>query len=94
MAVQSKKQIQAWIASVLADVRLCPFCGNLPHFCPKEPERDGNAWASVRCETKSCPTYNPQSGHGVEVTDGTDVSDERGTTAYMAAALKRWNKRH
>jgi hypothetical protein len=91
MAIQARKEISSWIAS--ADVNPCPFCGKPPVFHPLEPEREGNAWASIRCETKSCPTYKPNARHGVEVGDGATVADERGTTGYMAAALKRWNKR-
>ncbi len=64
----------------------CPFCGTAPVVYPKNPEREGNAFGQVRCETDDCP------GQPV-VNDGADVCDERGSDAYKALAVTRWNTR-
>ena len=66
--------------------KACPFCGVEPSVFPKNPEKEGNAWGAVRCVNASCPAQ-PQ------VSDGEEVSDERGTKAYQQAAIVRWNRR-
>jgi len=70
----------------------CPFCGKLPKILPTNPEVEGTAWAAVVCVNKRCATYD---GHdeGVRVSDGALTCDGRGTDAYKAAAIKRWNNR-
>lgn len=64
----------------------CPFCGKPPKVFPKHPEREGNAWGSVQCVNKRC-VAQPCVG------DGSTVADERGSKAYQALAIKRWNRR-
>jgi hypothetical protein len=65
----------------------CPFCGTMPEVGPKDPEKEGNAFGYVACRNReSCPA-TPY------VTDGELVADERGTKAYQAIAIKRWNTR-
>lgn len=64
----------------------CPFCGKAPSLYPKDPKREGDAWGEVRCDNGHCAAQPA-------VSDGTKISDERGTDAYQRAAIKRWNKR-
>ena len=77
----------------------CPFCGSDPRVFPQvDPERAGNAWGAVACVNPDCPTYLEHGGFGlrgsgVHVYDGIDVADERGSEAYKAAAIRRWNRR-
>jgi len=71
----------------------CPFCGEAPVVWPKHPEVEGDAWADVVCDNERCPTFRDGHGHGVQVGDGEDVSDERGSDAYKAVAIARWNTR-
>lgn len=71
----------------------CPFCGVAPHTHPQDPAREGNAWGAVQCENDKCATFDEVRGHGVRVDDGTLVCDERGTPKYIAAAIRRWNRR-
>ncbi len=66
--------------------KVCPFCGEKPTTLPKDPEREGGAWGRVACTNPECPAQ-PIVG------DGIDVADDRGTKAYIAAAVKRWNVR-
>lgn len=65
----------------------CPFCGKPPEVYPKRPEIEGNAFGQVRCEYSRC-VANPV------VNDGAFSSDNRGSSAYQAAAIRRWNRRH
>jgi hypothetical protein len=90
---QTKRQVASWVASASEDVRPCPFCGAAPRFHPLDPDRDGDAWGTVRCENKSCATFDDVRGYGVSVRDGETINDERGTTAYMKAAMARWDTR-
>ena len=64
----------------------CPFCGAAPEVRPKDPETEGDAWGEVACVNPECPAQP-------SVQDGEDVADERGSDAYKAAAIKRWNRR-
>jgi len=64
----------------------CPFCGTKPTLHPARPELEGNAWGAVACESRRCPA-TPR------VKDGAAVCDERGTGAYIDAAIRRWNRR-
>lgn len=68
-------------------LKRCPFCGTLPHVGPADPKREGNAIGYVECINDECPA-KPRVG------DGIDVADERGTAAYQAAAVRRWNRRY
>lgn len=71
----------------------CPFCGSPPELEPDNPERDGDAWGSVRCTDIECPTHDHARGYGVSVSDGLSVADARGSGAYIDAAIARWNRR-
>jgi hypothetical protein len=64
----------------------CPFCGSNPRLRPKNPEVEGNAWGAVACTNSRCHAQ-PM------VNDEQTSADERGTGAYIDAAIKRWNKR-
>lgn len=64
----------------------CPFCGAEPELFPKDPKREGNAFGEVRCVNPKCPAQ-PM------VSDGELVADDRGTAAYQAIAVSRWNRR-
>jgi hypothetical protein len=64
----------------------CPFCGHAPKVIPTNPEIDGNAWGAVACTNGRCAAKPI-------VRDGTDISDNRGSNAYKALAIKRWNRR-
>lgn len=64
----------------------CPFCGRSPEVGPKDPEREGNAFAYVACKNERCPA-TPY------VTDGALICDDRGSAAYKRLAIKRWNRR-
>lgn len=73
--------------------RTCPFCGKSPALHPQNPEREGNAWGAVQCENMRCATYDETRGHGVTVSDGVTMCDDRGTAKYIDGAIRRWNKR-
>lgn len=64
----------------------CPFCGKAPWVGPDDPENDGDAWGIVECVNSRC-AVKPR------VRDGVSVSDDRGSGAYKAAAIRRWNRR-
>jgi hypothetical protein len=64
----------------------CPFCGGRPTIKPENPKKQGSCWGLVSCENTRCPCM-PSVG------DGVSVSDERGSDAYKAAAIARWNTR-
>lgn len=64
----------------------CPFCGTLPTVFPKHPEVEGNAWAAVKCVNARCPAQPT-------VLDGAKFCDSRGSAAYKALAIRRWNRR-
>lgn len=65
----------------------CPFCGESPETGPDNPTLEGDAWGEVRCVNELCPAQPC-------VADGEDVNDDRGTAAYIASAISRWNTRH
>jgi hypothetical protein len=71
----------------------CPFCGKTPEVFPRDPKQEGNAWAAVQCMNHRCATYAGLGNGGVQVRDGALQCDERGSDAYKAAAIRRWNKR-
>ena len=64
----------------------CPFCGKPPKVGPSNPEKDGDAWGFVKCVNSEC-VANPEVGDGIE------VADDRGSKAYIKAAIQRWNDR-
>jgi hypothetical protein len=64
----------------------CPFCGKAPKIVPTNGDLDGNAWGRVLCVNKRCVAQP-------KVDDGCRINDERGSEAYKALAIKRWNKR-
>jgi hypothetical protein len=64
----------------------CPFCGSEPELFPEDPEREGDAWGEVACVNEDCPAQP-------RVKDGEGACDYRGSDAYKAAAVARWNKR-
>jgi hypothetical protein len=64
----------------------CPFCGKLPKITPTRPDLDGDAWGAVECVNKRCPAQP-------SVSDGAAIADSRGSDAYKAAAVRRWNRR-
>jgi hypothetical protein len=64
----------------------CPFCGKEPQVGPARPEIEGNAWGYVECINERCPAQP-------RVRDGANCSDERGSAAYKALAVRRWNRR-
>lgn len=70
----------------LPKMKTCPFCGMMPSVHPCNPEEEGDAWGEVRCENEKCPSMP-------SVRDGCSVADDRGSDAYKAAAIRRWNKR-
>lgn len=71
----------------------CPFCGKPPETEPTNPKIEGDAWGAVYCANKECQAFDDGLGRSVRVDDGADVCDERGSKAYIAAAIKRWNAR-
>lgn len=73
----------------------CPFCGEEPVVEPLEPQYEGNVWATVQCVYRQCPTFAASrfGGHGVQVHDGEEFADDRGSDAYKQAAIRRWNQR-
>lgn len=64
----------------------CPFCGAPPEIYPKRPGIEGNAFGQVHCENDACPAQPC-------VNDDEDVADDRGSDAYKAIAIERWNRR-
>lgn len=68
----------------MSDPLPCPFCGKQPKVMPSNPKMDGNAWGAVACVNRRCPAQ-PQ------VNDGALGCDERGSDAYKASAIRRWN---
>lgn len=64
----------------------CPFCGETPLVNPVNPKEQGDAWGEVRCINKYCPAQPV-------VEDGEMVKDNRGSDAYKAIAIARWNRR-
>lgn len=76
-----------------AEILPCPFCGKKPDTFPKNPKVEGNAWGEVRCVNRRCATFSGRSEEAVAVGDGSLINDERGTEAYIRAAIKRWNRR-
>lgn len=71
----------------------CPFCGKEPATAPVNPKIEGDAWGSVRCINRRCPTYDEGYERGVIVMDGARTNDGRGSKAYIQAAIARWNRR-
>lgn len=67
-------------------VDACPFCGKMPIIGPAEPWHDGNAWGFVECRNGNCAAKP-------NVRDDSDIADERGPAAYIALAIRRWNRR-
>lgn len=80
------KTKKAKSASAGEGLLCCPFCGEIPNVEPENPQRNGNAWARVICYNKKCQAKPA-------VYDGIDVADDRGSDAYKAEAIKRWNTR-
>lgn len=80
---------RAFIAKALralwGTAETCPFCGKYPRIGPTKPWEDGNAFGFVRCVNSRCPAQ-PM------VRDGSTIADERGTPAYIAQAIRRWNR--
>lgn len=70
----------------MAEPLNCPFCGKKPEVLPSRPDLDGNAWGAVACCNKRCAVQP-------FVEDGSRISDDRGSNAYKALAIKRWNRR-
>ena len=66
--------------------RPCPFCGAIPEIYPKDPTQEGSAWGMVQCTNGDCPAE-------VRVCDGEHSADDRGSYAYKATAIRRWNTR-
>jgi len=64
----------------------CPFCGTKPKTGPVDPEREGDAWGVVYCNSTRCAA-------SPTVSDGQGCADQRGTGAYIDCAIRRWNKR-
>lgn len=62
----------------------CPWCHCTPIIEPVDAARDGGAWGLVRCTNAECPAQPC-------VRDGEAVADDRGSAAYRAAAVRRWN---
>lgn len=63
------------------ELKPCPFCGAQPSIFPRDPENEGNAWASVQCCNDDCPieviSYEYGEGHSDSV----------------AKAAAAWNRR-
>lgn len=70
---------------MMATVKPCPFCGHEPEVGPADDSR-GSCWGYVKCVNERCPAQP-------EVEDGIGVNDERGRRKYIAAAVRRWNRR-
>lgn len=66
--------------------RPCPFCGSAPVITPVDPDKDGTCWGSVKCVNKDC-WVQP------DARDGLNINDDRGSQAYKAKAIARWNTR-
>ena len=60
------------------------LCGAMPSVWPEDPTKEGGAWACVKCENPKCPA-NPR------INDDESVADDRGSDAYKAVAIERWN---
>lgn len=71
-----------------AELLPCPFCGSAPGIVPKDPKREGDAWAAVHCENDECPTWEAVRNHGVRVSVFHDSHGES-----VAAAIAAWNTR-
>lgn len=71
---------QEWIKGALP----CPFCGAAPDYNPKDPERHGDAWATVFCRDEDCPA-----NQGANVTN----MDDDENFHPVEEAVKLWNKR-
>ena len=69
----------------------CPFCGAVPLIEPIDPKTEGDAWGMVVCVNHRCPTFDGE--RGVQVGDGSQQVDERGSAKYKQAAIRRWNRR-
>lgn len=67
-------------------IKTCPFCGEAPKVFPTEPKIEGDAWGAVRCRNWDCNAMP-------DVRFGGLVSDDRGSDAYKALAIERWNTR-
>lgn len=78
---------------MIDEAKPCPFCGASPELRPKNPKQEGDAWAAIVCVNTECPTFSWVFNEGVRVDDGEDVADSRGSAAYVAAAIRRWNVR-
>lgn len=84
---QEYRRLSAQVeAGTPTEPRPCPFCGQQPEVRPTDPATEGNAWGEVCCINPACPTQ-PSVG------DGRDINDDRGTRAYQAMAIQRWNRR-
>ena len=63
----------------------CPFCGESPDIGPENPEIEDSACGYVQCLNPECPAQP-------RVEDGETSSDDRGSQAYIEAAIRRWNE--
>lgn len=59
----------------------CPFCGEAPEIEPKDPKREGDAWARIVCSTLTC-SAKPDV-----------IVYENGHDRSVLQAVRRWNNR-
>ena len=81
-----KQKLIAELEELLKIPLPCPFCGVTPSVLPEDPSVEGNAWGVVHC-------YNTLCAAQPTVSDGVTICDERGSDAYKAVAVLRWNTR-
>lgn len=65
----------------------CPFCGQTPEQAPVDWREEGDAWASVRCETDDCPV-NPE----LKVWANVKQTGKKGSEMQKRVAVQRWNR--
>jgi hypothetical protein len=63
----------------------CPWCKHPPHVGPDDPATEGSCVGRVECLNFDCPVKP-------FVRDDILVNDDRGSDAYKARAVERWNE--
>lgn len=74
-------------ASLPADPRDCPFCGEAPTVEPIDWRAEGDAWAAVTCENDDCPVKPSLRNYENVSTSGAKSHKEQ-----KRAAVAMWNE--